>query len=157
MAKAEVLPLTLDDIDAIEPLVRQADRDEITEALGIPMREALADGIQQSLKASMIVVDGHVVAVFGDATLNLLGGLGVPWLISTEHVERFPRAFLAVCKPEVAEMLTRHADLINFVDVRNTVAIRWLRWLGFQFDDPEPYGPKGMLFQRFWMRRAPCA
>lgn len=157
MAKADVLPLTLDDIDAIEPLVRQADRDEITEALGIPMREALTDGIQQSLKASMIVVDGHVVAVFGDAAFSLLGGLGVPWLISTVHVERFPRAFLAVCKPEVAEMLTRHAELINYVDVRNTVAIRWLRWLGFQFDDPEPYGPKGMLFQRFWMRRAPCA
>lgn len=152
-----MLSLTLDDIATIEPLVRQADRDEITEALGIPMVDALRDGIRDSRKASKIVVDGLVVAVFGDASFSLLGGLGVPWLISTIHVERYPKAFLTVCKPEVAEMLTRHAELINFVDVRNTVAIRWLKWLGFQFDDPAPYGPRGMLFQRFWMRRAPCA
>lgn len=157
MAKAEVFPLTMADIDAIEPLVRQADRDEITEALGIPMRDALKDGIRHSFKASKIVVEGSVVAVFGDAPVSLLGGLGVPWLISTVHVERYPRAFLAVCKPEVAEMLSRHPDLVNYVDVRNAIAIRWLGWLGFTFDDPEPYGPKGMLFQRFWMRRAPCA
>lgn len=152
-----MLSLTLDDIATIEPLVRQADRDEITEALGIPMVDALRDGISDSRKASKIVVDGLVVAVFGDASFSLLGGLGVPWLISTVHVERYPKAFLKVCKPEVAEMLTRHAELINFVDVRNTTAIRWLKWLGFQFDDPAPYGPRGMLFQRFWMRRAPCA
>lgn len=157
MARAEVLPLTMADIDTIEPLVRQADRDEITGALGIPMREAMADGIRDSSKASKIVVDGHTVAVFGDAPYSLLGGVGVPWLISTVHVERYPKAFLSVCKPEVAEMLTRHQELLNFVDVRNTVAIRWLKWLGFQFDDPAPYGPRGMLFQRFWMRRAPCA
>ena len=157
MAKADVLPLTLADIEAIEPLVRQADRDEITGALGIPMLDALRDGVRDSRKASQIVVDGYAVAVFGDATYNVLTGLGVPWLISTVHVERYPRAFLAVCKPAVAEMLTRHAELINYVDVRNTVAIRWLKWLGFQFDAPVPYGPRGMLFQRFWMRRAPCA
>lgn len=152
-----MVPLVLEDIAAIEPLVRQADRDEITGALGIPMADALRDGITDSRKASKIVVDGLVVAVFGDAPYSLLGGLGVPWLISTIHVEQYPKAFLAVCKPEVAEMLTRHVDLVNFVDVRNTVAIRWLKWLGFQFDDPAPYGPRGMLFQRFWMRRAPCA
>lgn len=157
MAKAEVVPLTVADIDAIVPLVRQADRDEITGALGIPMQDAIVDGIRNSSKASKIVVDGLVVAVFGDAPYSLLGGVGVPWLISTVHVERYPKAFLTVCKPEVAEMLTRHRELFNFVDVRNTVAIRWLRWLGFEFDEPEPYGPNGMLFQRFWMRRAPCA
>lgn len=157
MAKAEVLPLRAEDIAAIEPLVRQADRDEITEALGIPMLQALHDGLRNSAKASRIVVGGKVVAVFGDATYSLLGGVGIPWLISTTHVERYPRAFLAVCRPEVAEMLERHAELVNFVDVRNTVAIRWLRWLGFEFCEPEPYGPKGMMFQRFWMRRAPCA
>ena len=157
MAKADVIPFRLADIAAIEPLVRQADRDEITEALGIPMRIAMRDAVRHSAKASQIIVDGHVVAVFGDAPYSLLGGLGVPWLISTVHVERYPRAFLAVCKSEVAEMLTRHPELINYVDVRNTVAIRWLRWLGFTFDEPEPYGPNQMMFQRFWMRRAPCA
>lgn len=155
MARAEVLPLTAADIDAILPDIRQADRDEIEGALHIPMRQALADALADHCKASKIVVDGAVVAVFGDSTHST--EIGVPWLISTRHVERFPRAFLQVCKPEVAEMLTRHPLLLNYVDARNQAAIRWLRWLGFTFCEPEPYGPDGHPFHCFWMRRKPCA
>lgn len=155
MARAEVLPLTAADIDAILPDIRQADRDEIEGALHIPMRQALADALADHCKASKIVVDGAVVAVFGDSTHS--AEIGVPWLISTRHVERFPRAFLQVCKPEVAEMLTRHPLLLNYVDARNQAAIRWLRWLGFTFCEPEPYGPDGHPFHCFWMRRKPCA
>lgn len=155
MARAEVLPLKAADIDIILPDIRQADRDEIEGALHIPMRQALADALADHCKASKIVVDGAVVAVFGDSTHS--AEIGVPWLISTRHVERFPRAFLQVCKPEVAEMLTRHPLLLNYVDARNQAAIRWLRWLGFTFCEPEPYGPDGHPFHCFWMRRKPCA
>ncbi|OMG61465.1 hypothetical protein AUR59_020095 [Stutzerimonas balearica] len=155
MVKAEVLPLCEADIDAILPDIRQADRDEIEEALQTPMRKALADALANHCKASKIVVSGLVVAVFGDSRHS--AEAGVPWLISTRHVERFPKAFLQVCKPEVAEMLTRHEVLVNYVDVRNAAAIRWLRWLGFTFGDPEPYGPLGLPFHCFWMRRQSCA
>lgn len=149
MAKAEVLPLLESDVEAVAAIVRQADRDEIEEALQIPIAAAIRDGISGH-KASKIVVDGDVVAVFGDAPHS--DGVGVPWLISTIHVERHARAFLRVCRPEVAEMLTRSAFLLNFVDVRNTAAIRWLEWLGFTFGEPEPYGPCGALFRPFWMK-----
>lgn len=154
MAKAEVLPVHPDDLATIAPLVRQADLDEIEGALRTPIHHALLEGVTGSRKARQIVVDGLVVAVFGDADCEHATGLGVPWLISTVHVERFPRAFLAVCKPEVADMLTRHDALLNYVDVRNRVAIRWLKWLGFDFHDPEPYGAAGEPFYPFTMRKA---
>jgi hypothetical protein len=150
---AEVLPVSAEDVPAILPLVRQADIDEITEALGIPMEEALIDAVTDSLNAKKIVVDGEVVAVFGDATYSILGSVGVPWLISTVHVERHARAFLKVCKPEVQGMLTRHSHLLNYVDARNTAAIRWLKWLGFTFAPAIPYGPKGFPFHPFTLNR----
>jgi len=150
---AEVLPVSAEDVPAILPLVRQADIDEITEALGIPMGEALLDAVTDSLNAKKIVVNGQVVAVFGDATYSILGSVGVPWLISTVHVERHARAFLKVCKPEVQGMLTRHAHLLNYVDARNTAAIRWLKWLGFAFGPTVPYGPKGFPFYPFTLNR----
>ncbi|WP_223528403.1 phage protein Gp13 family protein [Pseudomonas sp. A-RE-23] len=143
--------MSAEDVQAILPLVRQADIDEITEALGIPMEEALLEGAADNGKK--IVVDGKVVAVFGDATYSILGSVGVPWLISTIHVEKHARAFLKVCKPEVQDMLTRHAHLMNFVDVRNTTAIRWLKWLGFTFGPAIPYGPKGFPFHPFTLNR----
>lgn len=152
MEKAEVLPLQESDLDEVAANVRAADTAEITEALGIPMRQGLSECLG-SLKASKIVINGEIVAVFGDAVHCTVNQIGVPWLISTVHVEKYPKAFLQVCKPEVEDMLTRHASLINYVDVRNTVAIRWLKWLGFQFFEPEPYGPYGMPFMKFTMER----
>lgn len=153
MAVAEVLPITVQDVPAIAAIARQADIDELTEALGVTIEDALLAGIRDSLNAKQIVVDGQVVAVFGDAVFSLLGGVGVPWLISTIHVHKHPRAFLQVCKPEVQQMLTRHHHLMNYVDARNTVAIRWLKWLGFKFESAAPYGARRFLFHKFTLNR----
>lgn len=150
---AEVLPVSVEDVPAILLIVRQADIDEITEALGIPMERALIDAVTGSLNARKIVVDGEVVAVFGDAIHSILGSVGVPWLISTIHVEKHARAFLKVCKPEVQGMLTRHRHLMNYVDARNTSAIRWLKWLGFDFGEAAPYGARRFLFYQFTLNR----
>jgi hypothetical protein len=153
LAVAEVLPVSVEDIAEILPAVRQADIDEISEALGVPMEQALFDAITGSLNAKKIVIDGHVVAVFGDAVFSILGSVGVPWLISTVHVELHARAFLKVCKPEVQGMLTRHRHLMNYVDARNTAAIRWLRWLGFNFAPAAPYGARRFKFHQFTLNR----
>jgi len=155
VAKAEVLPLSAADVASVVADVRQADVDEIAEALQTPIEGALAEALGNHCKASKIVVGGLIVAVFGDSRHD--EQIGVPWLISTRHIERFPKAFLQVCKPEVVEMLGRHSLLLNYVDIRNTAAIRWLSWLGFSFGEPEPYGPLGMPFYPFWMRRKSCA
>jgi hypothetical protein len=48
----------------------------------------------------------------------------------------------------VAEMLRDYPRLCNVVDVRNTVAIRWLKWLGFEFNVP-PAPHNGQLFLIF--------
>lgn len=153
MAEAEVLPVSVDDIAEILPFVRQADIDEISEALGVPMERALYDAITGSLNARKIVAGGKVVAVFGDAVYSVLGSVGVPWLISTVHVEQHARAFLKVCKPEVQGMLTRHRHLLNYVDARNTAAIRWLKWLGFHFSPAAPYGAWRFKFHKFTLSR----
>lgn len=153
MAAAEVLPVSVQDVAAIAAIARQADIDELTEALGVSIEDALLGGIRDSLNAKQIVVDGKVVAVFGDAVFSLLGGVGVPWLISTIHVQAHARAFLRVCKPEVQQMLTRHPHLMNYVDARNTSAIRWLKWLGFKFESAAPYGARRFLFHKFTMNR----
>ena len=146
MTKARVMPVSVDEALEIALIVRDADREEI-DALGMGMVEALKTCFGGSLKASKIVIGGKIVAVFGDAFHS--AQVGVPWLISTYHVEQHPKAFLQVCKPEVREMLTRHKSLLNFVDVRNKAAVKWLKWLGFEFLEPIQYGPKGMLFYPF--------
>lgn len=147
--EATVSALTEADVAIIEPIVRQADRDEIEGGMGVCIGEALCYGLNGG--ASKIEFDGKVLAVFGDARHD--DTIGIPWLISTVHVEHYSREFLRVCKPAVVDMLKRHKVLMNYVDVRNTAAISWLGWLGFVFDEPAPYGVKGLMFQRFHMQQ----
>lgn len=149
MIKARVLPVSVDEAEAIARIVRDADRDEICQGLNLDMAYALRMCFGGSRKASKIVVEGKIVAVFGDADHD--AEVGVPWLISTKYVDRHPRAFLAVCKAEVREMMTRHQMLVNYVDARNTQAIRWLKWLGFKFGPAAPYGPNDLPFFYFEM------
>lgn len=148
-----VRPMTADDIQPIATTARQADRDEIEEGCGQTIASALTLGLRSSVVASVIAWDDTPLAAFGDASYSPGAGIGIPWLISTDAIEQHPRAFLRVCRPLVAQMMRRHCSLINYVDVRNTAAIRWLEWLGFSMGSPTPYGPKQLLFRQFQMTR----
>ena len=49
-------------------------------------------------------------------------------------------------------MLATYPLLRNYVDERNTMAIRWLEWLGFEILPVEPFGVEGLPFHPFEMR-----
>jgi hypothetical protein len=98
------------------------------------------------------LVDGAPVCMFG-VSPSVLQGVGMPWMIGTTSLERHAMAFLRQCRPYLEEMSTEYVFLSNFVDVRNMTAIRWLKWLGFKLDKPQPTGPFGLPFHRFQMKR----
>lgn len=145
--------MTADDIEPIAREARQADRDEIEEGCGQTIASALALGLRSSVAAHVIVWGDTPLAAFGDVSYSPGAGIGIPWLISTNAIEQHPRAFLRICQPLVAQMMERHQTLVNYVDTRNTAAIRWLEWLGFSMGSPTPYGPKQLLFRQFQMTR----
>ena len=145
--------MTADDIEPIARDARQADRDEIEEGCGQTIASALALGLRSSVAAHVIAWGDTPLAAFGDVSYSPGAGIGIPWLISTNAIEQHPRAFLRICQPLVAQMMERHQTLVNYVDTRNTAAIRWLEWLGFGMGSPTPYGPKQLLFRQFQMTR----
>lgn len=153
MTRAELKPVTAHEARAIAEIVRPEDIAELVEALGLKsIVVAIESSIVLSDKAQKIVCGDEVLAVFGDAKHGT--AIGVPWLISTVHVDKHVREFLRVTREAVDEMLTRHEELMNFVDVRNERAIRWLKRLGFEFHDAMPYGPNQMPFYPFTKRRS---
>ena len=46
-------------------------------------------------------------------------------------------------------MLKTYRVLTNYADARNTTAIRWLRWLGFNILPAIPFGLDGLPFHPF--------
>ena len=138
-----------DDIEAIAAVARQADREEMLACASATVAECLCVGLGQSLRAWVIESGGMPLAAVGDALAGI--GIGVPWMVTTDHIASDPRGFLRASKAVLAEMLQRHHQLINYVDARNVAAVRWLAWLGFTIDEAVPYGPQGLPFHKFHM------
>jgi hypothetical protein len=148
-----VRPMHAGDIAGIAASARRADVEEMRDGAGVSIEQALEHGLARSLRCALIMAGDLPLAAFGDACQSPLGGVGIPWLVSTDHITAHARGFLRVCRPLVADMLTRHQVLINYVDARNVAAIRWLEWLGFEMSEPMPAGVRGLPFKQFSMSR----
>jgi hypothetical protein len=149
-----IVPAHSDHIFWLANNMSEADRDEVAAAVGMGPFRALADSLERSVAAwTGMVDDARPVCMFGVTPLDILGGIGSPWLLGTDEVKKYGLAFLKLSRGYVPRMLDLFPVLVNYVDVRHEVAIKWLKWLGFKFD-PEPvsYGIWGLPFYRFEMK-----
>jgi hypothetical protein len=129
--------------------MREADKVEVMASCGRSPVDALYESVYGSTRCWTGMVDDKPAFIFGVAPLSLMGGVGSPWLLGTDKVLEVKREFLENSKPYVAEMWLLFPTLKNFVDVRNKVSIRWLKWIGFSMLEPIPYGINGELFHPF--------
>lgn len=134
---------------AVAVAMRKEDRDEVMAACGKDPVSAMTDALRVSTSAWVGFYDERPVCVFGVAPLNMIAGVGTPWLLGTDELAERPAAFLRRCRPYVGAMLRVYPKLVNHVDDRNEASKRWLGWLGFKMGDPAPYGVAGRLFRPF--------
>ena len=69
--------------------------------------------------------------------------LGIPWLLVSDELlstTKYRWQLLRDAKEEVRVWQDKHALLTNYILEDNTVCIRWLKWLGFNFADTERQG-----------------
>jgi hypothetical protein len=98
-----------------------------------------------------MLIDGEP-AVVGGVVGSVLGGEGMPWLLTTAAVERAPVAFVREARRNVQQALVAYPSLANYVHAPYKRAIGFLLLLGFAIDPPEPIAATGEMFHRFWMR-----
>lgn len=101
---------------------------------------------------SAVDQDGRLVAMLGVVPADLLGGLGVPWMLGTDLVEQQQRALVRLSRAYIPRMRQALPKLVNYVDARNERAIRFLRHAGFYVAKAEPHGPLGLPFHPFIMK-----
>lgn len=149
MTVARITTACLEDVEILAPQLRRGDVEEIyAQSLRGPR-----DGLLLSLKVSTHAWSGwagnELVCMFGCGPRNLAFGIGSPWLLASPALEDHAVAFLRRNRKILNEITATYCRLENWVDVRNTTAIRWLEWLGFTILDPVPYGPLGLPFHPF--------
>jgi hypothetical protein len=154
MTEPEIVAPTHDDIVELVRTMRQADIDEIWAASMTSPYDALVRSVKVSRDTYAGKMDDEVVCIFGVAPVTVLGTIGIPWMLASDLLPQHSRAFLRANRPYIHEMRNKYSLLINFVDARNTDSVRWLRWLGFDVARfPTTYGPYGLPFFRFEMKR----
>ncbi|MBS0520512.1 MAG: hypothetical protein JSR90_17585 [Proteobacteria bacterium] len=144
----EIVPATLAHAEAIE--LRPDDAAEVA-ALGVTPQEALRVCLARALWAETYLADGEVVAMVGLGLSSMLGGYGVPWLLTGPACEHHKRRFMIESRRQVARMRATILPLINFVHADYRRAVRWLVWLGFTLDAPVMLN--GAPFRRFAMEK----
>jgi hypothetical protein len=124
------------------PTVRQSDIDELA-ALGVTAEQCLRQGILRSVESATITINDEPAGIVG---IIDYGEFRLIWACFCTVIERHPIPFLRACR----RWLQDKGPLLNYVDARNQQTITWLEWIGFEIDNPVPYGLNGELFHRFW-------
>ena len=130
--------------------MRKADADEVHAASGRTPAGALVYSLRKSSHAWTALIDGRPELIFGVGELNVLAGIGAPWLLGTDAVETHYVAFLRHSVSFRDQLLRRYPVMRNFVDDKNKASKRWLKWLGAEFSDPVDV--KGHSFRLFELR-----
>lgn len=137
----------------LAPRVRFEDRDELWAAAKMEPLEAILSSMQASSNTcATLMIDGTPACIFG---CSYADGVGTPWMIGSDLLVHHAKTFLQLCPTWVEKMRQGVIKLENYVDARNVVAIRWLKRLGFKFDEAAPYGPLNLPFHRFTMEGTP--
>lgn len=145
---------TPEHLDYLAAHLRVQDRAELAAAGWDDVRQVLAQSVRVSRWSRVALLDGVPAAVFGCAEYgSLLAPAGVPWLLGTDAVARHGRVLQREARHYIAAMLQEYPRLFNAVHAENTVAVRWLKRLGFTLQPAVPAPPHGAPFHVFEMHR----
>ncbi len=134
-------PITLEAATEVASNLRPDDRREVEEGHGIdPM---LLPSLMSSNPSYVYftVPDGKTAGMAG------VGEDGNIWMLCTPDIHRYPITFAREAKRYVDN---RPEPLLwNIVDMRNTVHLKLLRFLGFKFLRKLNHGPNNVTFIEF--------
>ena len=147
----EIIPTTDEHVVELSTTMREADVQEVWAANHLLPYEALKLSLEYTDRAYTSLFNKEVICMWGVGKTTYLSEEGIPWMLTSDLVRIHFREFLRQAPRLLDDIKKEAIILINMVDARNTLSIRWLKWLGFTIHDSIPFGPDNMLFHPFSM------
>ena len=122
---------TPEDIEELAVTMRPEDVAEIAHASGGSPLRSLWMAFHSSDVLHTIEWQGRVVAIFGVVAIN--SQVATPWMLGTTDLRRC-WSLLRECRKLLDTYTRRYHYLTNAVWAQNGVHIKWITWLGFQFE-----------------------
>lgn len=123
---------TLKEVIQLSDNLREEDVDEIKAHSNTTPFFALKLGTEFS-HLPLAIMNDEDKPIFIIGVIPQEKNVGMIWLLSSPEIEKISITFLRNCKGVLDLLNNTFPILYNYVDARNTVHIKWLKWLGFQF------------------------
>ena len=122
--------------------LRPEDRREVEEGHGLDPFVSLVTKAQEGSCVYFNVPNGKTAGMAG------VEDDGCIWMLTTNAIYEYPLTFARDSKRYVE----RHSDkrLWNIIDKRNTVHLKLLKFLGFEFLEEIFHGPNNLPFIKFY-------
>lgn len=133
MSQGYVRPSIERDAYALAPRLRQADLMEIDAASGENPLQALIRGFEQSWQPFTMLVDDQPIGMFGAVPMDKDFLTAAIWLLSTDDLFNVRYQFLRNSRLWLDVLHKPFSIVFNYVDARNTVHVKWLKWCDFKF------------------------
>jgi len=126
-------PTITKDVMEFAPNVREQDQREVQSIAGLSVLEALSIGLFHSSDCvTGIGKSGEIVMIAGVVPAQ---GRGSVWMLTSSEIKSNKRELLEEGREWLKEMHTKHGDLTNVVDARNTLHQRLIRHMGFEMQE----------------------
>ena len=149
--KLYVKQSTTYDAGVVGESLRAADRDELSATTFEPPVRVLINGVRTSSPCYTIRRrdGGRPCGIFGTSKSHYPDS-GVVWLLGTDDLTRHGKSFIRYSRLWLKELHKHYRLLYNVIDARNKIHIRWLEWMGFDFESDIPkYGIERRHFKFF--------
>lgn len=151
MTTYEIIPATAEHVVELAETMSTECLGEVWASAHYDSWDALVNSIRYTDATWAGLADGRVLCIYGVGKATLLSAVGHPWLLSSflapQHTRGLARGSRLAFKHMINTCGVKH--LVNHVDARYTVAVRWIEWMGFTVHPAEPFGEEGLPFHRF--------
>lgn len=109
-----------------------------TEYANVDKAEAtLRECLHVSIAIYAGYVDGEVACIWGLVPPSLMSDRAYLWLLTTELVKDHQFVFVRASQRAMEKMLEEYSEIVGHTNVNNDRGIRWLKWLGAEFQEPK--------------------
>ena len=129
----------------ITPYLRQADIDELKALTGLAPNIGTAFSIAFTQRGYAAFYENKDIpaAIFGISD-------GLIWLVGTDEITKHPVTFFRATQKYFPDLVKGYDYIYNYVDARNKLHLRWLKWLGFTIEEAKILGVEKRPFHRIW-------
>lgn len=149
---------TVADALSLSSRLRIADLREIILTAGPDVERTLVASVECSVECWAAEEHGVVIALGGLSMASSDVPIGIPWLLGSDEVLKYPIRLVKEGRLAVARWESLCEVLTNMVHRDNRVHIEWLKKIGFSLGPTVPEWGEGKApFIQFYRYSPPCA